>query len=176
MNNKISLIIGILLVILGIVFIANTLHIWSLESSWPMILLIIGSAFFVAFFSSKTNPGVLLPGAILIITSIPFFICSTSDQWHLMASLWPMFLLGPAIGFFLMYFGGIRDKGLLVPAFILTGLTAIFFLAFSYFSYLWPIVFILAGGIFIFLGIKDKKKEIKTVETTNKPAATENPK
>lgn len=174
MNDRISLVFGILLVFLGIVFIANTLDIWSLESSWPIILLIIGAAFLIAYFSSRTNPGVLMPGAIFIVTSIPFFICSFSGQWHLMAKLWPTFLLGPAIGFFLMYFGGSKDKGLLIPAFILTGIAVVFFLAFSYYSYLWPIVFILAGGVFIFLGLGGKRKATKTVETPDKQETPEN--
>ena len=175
MNNKISLIIGLLLIILGLVFIANSLHIWGLESSWPIILLIVGLTFIIAFFSSKNNPGLLLPGAMLILTSVPFFICSISRNWDLMANLWPLFLLGPAAGFFLMYFGGIKEKGLLVPAFILTGLAAIFFLSFSYFSNLWPIIFILGGAVFIYLGIKDKKQSPKATEIPQEPAATEKP-
>lgn len=174
MNNKISLITGLLLIILGLVFIANSLHLWGLESSWPTILLIVGLTFIIAFFSSKSSPGVLLPGATLIFTSIPFFICSISGNWDLMASLWPLFLLGPAAGFFLMYFGGMKDKGLLVPAFILSGLAAIFFLSFSYFSNLWPIVFILGGAVFIYLGIKDKKQNPKLVDTSQEAATTEN--
>ena len=173
MKSNISLLIGILLVFLGLIFIANTLQLWKLESSWPVIYLFVGIGFVLAYFLSPNSAGMLMPATIMIFSSVPLLLCSVTDNWHWMVKLWPLFLLGPAAGFFAMYFGGIKEKGLLLPGFILTGVAAVFFLAFNYLSFFWPILFLVAGAILIYIGIKDKGRNTPNNLLSGEPASTE---
>lgn len=167
MNNKTNLSVGVLLILLGLLFVANSLGIWGLEFSWPSILLFIGLGFILGFNASKTSYGMLMPGAILTLSSVPLFICSTTGHWDRMVQLWPIFLLGPSVGFILMYISGPRDKGLLIPALILGGMSIFFLMVFNYMTFLWPILFILSGLIFIYFGIK------KPISDKNEKPATE---
>jgi hypothetical protein len=74
--------------------------------------------------------------------------------------LWPTFILGPGVGLLMMYLFGKRESGLLIPAFILIGLSAIFFVAFGpfrYYSRYWPVLLILVG-LFLLL----KRQRVQT--------------
>ena len=75
-----------------------------------------------------------------------------------MDSLWPVFILAPAAGFLAMYLGGEKDKGLLVPAGILSGVAVLFLLARSGFGDLWPVFLIIAGIIMILSQLRKQNK------------------
>ena len=75
--------------------------------------------------------------------------------------MWPGFILAPAVGLFELYIFGKRNKGLLIPIGILTGLSLIFF-SMSFRSlggmarYIVPAMLILIG---IAVLAKDKKQQ-----------------
>lgn len=162
---KTNLIIGVLLILLGLLFLGPSLGLFTLQVMWPAILLIVGLGFFVACFAAPTMYGFLMPGAVLVVSSIPFFICTFSGNWQQMTQLWPIFVISVSIGFFLMYFIGKRDRGLLIPALILLLLGIVSFLVFNYIRFIFPIIFIGAGLVLVFLSLTARKKGNKQTET-----------
>jgi hypothetical protein len=158
---KTNIIIGAVLILLGILFLGPSLGLFTLAIIWPGILLLLGIGFFAGFFAAPKIYGLLMPGSILVISSIPFFMCTLSGDWLQMARLWPLFLLSVSVGFLLMYFVGNREKGLLIPAFILLGVGTLAFLLFNYINFIFPIGFIAGGLIVIFVGLGTGRKKAK---------------
>ncbi|AEY68060.1 DUF5668 domain-containing protein [Clostridium sp. BNL1100] len=164
MNNRHrgTMIIGLVLIILGVLFLLSNFGIFEIYFDifdigflfahfWPMFLIIPGVIFHYAYFTAKTpDAGLLVPGGILLVTGLTCQISMLFDLWSFM---WPGFILAVAVGLFELYLFGTREKGLLIPVFILGGLSLIFF-TFSLGSswvlrtYLVPIILIL-GGILI---------------------------
>lgn len=163
MRDKTTFIIGILLIVLGLIFVANSIGLWSLASSWPSVLLLVGIGILLGYMASPKNYGLLMPAVILIVSSIPLFVCAITGDWQKMIRLWPIFILGPSVGFVLMYYAGPREKGLLIPALILAITGILFLFVFNYFTFFWPILFFAAGliliGISMFKGKTKSKSE-----------------
>jgi hypothetical protein len=143
-------IIGIGLVILGLLFLFENFGYIEFDFGeiWPVFVVLGGVGFWLGFFKDRTNIGLLMPGTILVTYGLLFWYCS-AQGWYHMQALWPFFLIGPGIGFFLMYLFGEREKGLLIPAGILTGLGILFM--FRYWMYLryWPVILIILGIVLI---------------------------
>ncbi|MBS1271448.1 MAG: hypothetical protein MAGBODY4_00579 [Candidatus Marinimicrobia bacterium] len=137
-NRNITL--GILLVILGTLFLLNNLEVIRVTNWWPLVLVGIGAAFFIGWIVDRQQIGLLLPGSILVIIGFQF--------WFIHAS-WPIYVLAPAVGFWLMYLFGEKDPGLLAPAFILTVVALVFWFRDSFLAEWWPILFIIMGGILV---------------------------
>ena len=155
---------GLLLIGMGIIFLIGNLSRVGMESLWPVFPLAVGLAFCVGYFYDRKNYGLLMPGSILIVVSLLFFYCNFTDWWH-METLWPVFILAPAVGFLAMYFGGAKDQGLLIPAGILSGVGVVFLFMTSGFGDYWPLFLILAGVLLIFLkGLPKKDTEEKKSE------------
>ncbi|EPR09539.1 LiaI-LiaF-like domain-containing protein [Ruminiclostridium papyrosolvens] len=164
MNNRHrgTMIVGLVLIILGVLFLLSNFGIFEIYFDifdigflfahfWPMFLIIPGVVFHYAYFTAKApDAGLLVPGGILFVTGLTCQISMLFDLWSFM---WPGFILAVAVGLFELYLFGTREKGLLIPVFILGGLSLIFF-TFSLGSswvlrtYLVPIILIL-GGILI---------------------------
>jgi hypothetical protein len=136
---------GGILVMLGCVFLAANLYDFDAGTYWPVFFLVPAALMLGAFLSNRKNAGVLIPFAIFIIMGAMFQYC-VFEGWYNMEWLWPGFLLGPGIGFFLFYYVN-RERGLLIPAGILTGLSVIFFLTNSPYEDYWPLLLIIAGGL-----------------------------
>ena len=155
---------GFFLIGMGIIFLIGNLSRVGMESLWPVFPLTVGLAFCVGYFYDRKNYGLLMPGSILIVVSLLFFYCNFTDWWH-METLWPVFILAPAVGFLAMYFGGAKEQGLLIPAGILSGVGIIFLFVTSGFGDYWPLFLILAGVLLILLkGLPKKDIEEKKSE------------
>lgn len=139
--NRTGKIWGGILITLGLLFLFKNLNIfnplWSffnlgfiLSRFWPAIFLIIpGLMFHSGFFKGgRRNPGLLVPGGILLVLGIAFQINMLFGGWDIM---WPLYIFSVAFGLFELYAFGSREKGLLIPVTILTVLSAVFFLSFS---------------------------------------------
>ncbi len=139
---------GIALVILGALFLIFNLSNLSLRDLWPVIFIALGLYFVVLFAIDRKDYGVLMPASIFLVMGAMFQYCQI-EGWWMMRVLWPLFLVGPGLGFFLLYYFGKRESGLLIPGYILTGLGVLFILIESEGWYLWPILLIVAGAIML---------------------------
>jgi len=138
---------GILLIVLGIVFLLPNFTDLRARELWPVFILAPGVAFFFMYSRERSNYGLLMPAAILTVISVMFF--SMTLGWASMQTIWPLFIMAPGIGFLLMYLLGKREKGLLIPAGILNALGLIFLLGVSDYDYLWPVILIVVGLVFL---------------------------
>ncbi len=145
---------GILLIVLGVLFLIANIADVHLGSFWPVFVFGLGVSFIVMFLRDRKNYGVLMPGTILTVVGLLLLAC-TLYGWDQMERLWPFFVMAPGLGFIMMYLFGKRERGLLIPAGILTGLGLIFLLNVNESEYLWPGVLILVGILFL---IKWKKE------------------
>ncbi len=155
--KKSNLIWGLFLILIGIVFLIGNLSQISMEILWPVFPLTVGLAFWIGYFYDRKNHGLLMPGSILIVVSLLFFYCNVFG-WGRMETLWPVFIMAPAVGFVAMYFGGERDQGLLIPAGILFGTGILFLIISSGFGDYWPVLLIIAGLWLIISQMSDQKK------------------
>jgi len=158
MNKKNNIAVGAVLIFLGIMFLLRNLNIFYFDVGriisrfWPVFFLIIpGIIFQFAYFNGRnTDPGILVPGGILMTVGIVWQLSTTFNMWSI---LWPGFIFAIAVGLFELYWFGQREKALLVPIFILGGLSLIFFASFSMrelFNYnagklVVPVIFIVLG-------------------------------
>lgn len=133
---------GILLIFIGGFLLINNfyeLEILSWGNLWPLFVLIPGLAFEFDYFTTKRNPGHLVPGGILTVLGAHFlFAAFTSFRFE--AYTWPIYTLAVAIGLFQFYLHSGRNRGLLVPVFILGGVSlssyaSIFFHRLPWFSW-----------------------------------------
>lgn len=158
-----SFIWGIILIILGLLFLGRNLD-WfdfNWEDYWPSIMIIGGLFFWIGWIFKRQEYGLLMPGSILLVYGL-MFQYSALNGWYYMDNLWPGFLLGPGLGFLLMYLLGNREKGLLIPAFILIILAALFWMEHDVYRFLWPSILIVLGLYLLFknrrrAAVKDQK-------------------
>ncbi len=135
-------IFGVILIVLGSLFALDHLQMIRLSWAvlWPLFLLLPGIAFHAAFFDNpRNNAGLLVPGGILTSYGL-LFLAAAIVGWQILQVLWPVFILGVALGLFELYLFGPREPGLLVPTGILTVIGGLF-LAIN--------VFHLGGGLII---------------------------
>lgn len=147
---------GAVLVTIGLLMILSNLGMvpsfWSLIGTfWPLVIIFMSLLFHVGYYSNPKNVGLLVPGGILLTVGI---VCQCSMLWGLWKYMWPGFILAPAVGLFELYIFGKRDKGLLIPISILTGISLIFFSLMlnslgSFSKYLIPATLIFVGCIIL---------------------------
>jgi hypothetical protein len=158
---------GILLILIGGVLLAG--RVLNLENFdwthlWPLILLVLGLSFELGYFISRRDPGVLVPGGILITLSI-LFLFETYTDWNYSDRTWPIYILAVSIGLYQLYAFGGKQKGVLIAAsmlgvvFLVSGsitfLNNIF--PWSSSSLIFPIILILLGIGVLSRNFKDKK-------------------
>jgi hypothetical protein len=140
---------GLILIILGITFLIVNATDLGWRYFWPLILIIGGIGFIALFLRDRKNYGVLMPASILIVVG-GILTAGVWLGWHNMDTLWPLFIAAPGIGFFAMYAFGPHEPGILVPAFILTGIAGVFLLIECDKEEFWPVLLILIGLAMIF--------------------------
>ncbi len=159
------LIWGILFIIIGFIFLGRNLD-WfyfNWQDLWPSLLIAGGVFFWIGWLFNRKEFGLLMPGTILLVYGL-MFQYSALYSWYSMDDLWPGFLLGPGLGFLFMYLLGNREKGLLIPAFILIGLAGLFWMGQDTFRYFWPIILI-AVGLYLLVKSRRQKDREKTPDT-----------
>lgn len=166
MKNKsyfwgLILIVFGMLIILARVFGIHMLRPWEM---WPLFILLPGLGFEFAYFSTKRNPGILVPGGILTTIGC-LFIFEIMTRWTFSAYTWPIYILAVAIGLFQLYWFGEKQSALLIPIGILTAVAIVSFWSMifgNFFSWMnkslvFPILLIVLGICLIIR--KDKNKE-----------------
>ncbi len=173
--NKSGKILGTIFVILGVLFLLKNFNIMDpffqlfslgnlIGKFWPSLFLLIpGLLFHYGFFSGRRkDPGLLVPGGILLVLGVVFQINMLFGAWDI---TWPAYIFAVAFGLFELYAFGNREKGLLVPVGILGGLSVIFFFSFSMKElfdlstrqYLVPAILIVIGLLVLFGGRRKKE-------------------
>lgn len=128
MRRNNSLLGGLLIIIGGLILASrflfnNTFFTLGSEDFWPMIILLLGVGFELAFFISMKAPGLLVPGGILTTYGILFFF-EVMTNWKFAAYTWPVYLIGVAIGLFQLYLFTGKRRGLLIAIGIISGIAA----------------------------------------------------
>lgn len=159
--DKRNIYLGTALILVGALLFSNQFfnyNFFSMEFFWPVFVLIPGLVFEASFFVSGRNAGLLVPGGILTTIGLLFFF-ETFTNWRFAEYTWPVYILAVAIGLAQLYLFGIRQRGLLVPIFILTLVAVVSFAMlvfggiFSWLNYsmVLPVVLILIG-LYILVG------------------------
>jgi hypothetical protein len=156
-NN--SLVWGSFLVLTGAVLLVANLSTFDVGDYWPVFIVLGGLAFGVGYLLDRRNYGLLMPASILLVIGLLFLYCSLFE-WDAMENLWPVFILAPAVGFIAMYFGGEREKGLLIPAGILSVIGLLFLFMSSGLGDFWPLFLIAAGVLLIAMDMVSRKKNL----------------
>ncbi len=169
--KKTGMLPGVLLIAAGVLLLASNIGLFRFNWNfvWPLFLLVPGLVFEFSFFGTGRNPGVLVPGGILTLYGL-FFYLNILTGWSFMDNLWPVFILGPAIGLFQLYVFGGRERGTLIASSIL-GFISMVFLSFTLFGFaadfIGPAILILFG---LFILAKNKgKNEYQEPSVKSKP-------
>lgn len=154
---------GLLIIIGGLLLAARFLFNKSLISLgandfWPIIILILGAGFELAYYISLKAPGLLVPGGILTTYGILYFF-ETATNWQFAAYTWPIYMIGVAVGLFQLYMHTGRPKGLLIAICIISGIAAACFVVMMFRFFLGAVdlgvvipLVLLAGGLFMVFG------------------------
>jgi hypothetical protein len=165
MKNRGALYVGLLLIMLGGVFLlAQTtgwLHLgWRL---WPLLVLLVGVAFLlplVIWWDKRQDiAGLVLPGTIVAGNGLLMLGQSLTGLWGTWAWAWalePIFVAG---GLLALYWLGNRDRGLLTAAWIVGGIGLVFLVIFAsafggVIRFVGPLMLVAAGLLLLFGGFK----------------------
>lgn len=140
---------GIIIVGVGVVFLLRELGVdISLGDFWPAVLVVPGLAFWVLFFSKRGQrgiEGVLIPGTTLVLYGA-YFIYQNATSWNNSSETAFFYTLTVGLAFFSAHYLGNRSRGYLVPAWILTGVSALqFFSTTLTWDFMWSVVLIIVG-------------------------------
>ncbi len=150
---------GVILIVLGILFLLPRLGV-DFGNLWPTFLLAPGISFIIYYIFSQNKEktsGIMIPGTILVLLS-SFFYFQAFSGWDDSDKLWPIYPFIVGLSFYAKYLAGYKkDRGILMPANILTGV-GILFLILNYYSFnLWPLILIVAGMFFILSAVRKEK-------------------
>lgn len=165
-RKKPNIVWGGLFIAIGLLLFANVffdLSFLSMRFMWPLFILIPGLFFEAAYFTNRKDPGLLVPGGILITIALLFFF-EIMTGWRFAAYTWPVYILAVVVGLTQFSFAIGHPKGLVVAIAVLlivavTAMVSITLrVAFRILPYkvILPLAFIAIGGWFIYGGLKKK--------------------
>lgn len=161
MSSKKDLMLGVFIVAAGVVILLGKLGVFGFlgRTFWPLLVLIPGLILHVLFFGRRASAAILIPAGILTVYGLLFLICSIWG-WNLMGSLWPLLILGIAVGLYEYYMYETPRPGAVLPiALGLTLLSAVILIfTWLYTGALYIIALVLiAIGIWLIYGRKRTK-------------------
>jgi hypothetical protein len=128
MQKKASLLIGLTLILLGLLFLAGNLLIQGAGNglfpglrAWPILVVGVGLLFSIPPFlfpRQRGLSGLFIPGLPALTTGVLLFIASMTGNWSIWATLWPLEVLSVAAAFVLMAIF-LKVPWLMIPASIL---------------------------------------------------------
>jgi hypothetical protein len=150
------LVFGILLFLVGCVLLLQSLGYLNLKDSWPLIFLVVGLVLlYLVYFKGLTDQ-YILPGMILALCGLFFFLLYTVIPEKSLEKIWPAFM--DITGFSLIPYA-LRKRaktriGIIISAMAIILLSVLFFpfslglteLKFSEFVLRWwPVIFVISG-------------------------------
>jgi hypothetical protein len=161
-NNNSSVVAGVILIVLGLVFFGITQGAFNLDwgNFWPIFPMIGGAiVLFQALYAqnSERRAGLVLGGSIPFLIGVFFFSITLGlFSWSDMGILWPVFPLIVGVAFWAAYFvSGLRQRGYFIPAIVLTLVGMVFLgitltsVGYGILGKLWPLFLILAGVLLL---------------------------
>ncbi len=141
--------LGLLLIAIGVMVILNRTMLIAIgwRMLWPLFLIIPGLIFESAYFKTQQNPGLLVPGGVLL-TLGSIFMLSGLLGYGILAKLWPLFIMAPAVGLFQLYWFDDKDRALFWVSFGLfatAGVMLVFTLMPFFVKFIIPALLILGG-------------------------------
>ena len=129
MDESRNRLLGSFLVIVGGVLILDYYNIinFSIWNFWPMILIYIGAKAERDYFAGHASGRSLLTGATMLTYGL-FFMMENFTSWGLQGRLWPIYILGPAIGFLQMAYYGHRPSRNFRTGMLLLAMSLFFFI------------------------------------------------
>lgn len=162
MSSKRDLMLGLFIVAAGLVILLGKLGVFGFlgRTLWPLVLLLPGLLLHVMFFGRRASAAILIPAGILTVYGLLFLICSFWG-WNLMGSLWPVLILGIAVGLYEYYLYETPRPGAALP--IALGLTI---LSLGIFIFTWlntgafyiVALVLIAAGIWLIYGRRQAKR------------------
>lgn len=160
MSSNKDMKLGIFIAAAGLIILLGKLGVFGFlgRALWPLVILIPGLFLHVLFFGKRASAVVLVPAGILTVYGLLFGFCNTWG-WGYMSHLWPVLLLGVAVGLYeYAFYSPARTGGLTAFAVILGALSVVL-LVFSMIGtgalYLLGIVLV-AAGIWLMSGRKKR--------------------
>jgi hypothetical protein len=132
---------------LGITFMLGEL--FSYGWVWPGFIMAPAVGLLFLYLFGNRSPGLLVPVGILMTIAGTCLFGQVFNAWDI---AWPGFVLSPAVGLFLLYLTNGRQPGLLVPIFILTAISMLFFSLFCMERFAGVLKYIF-GGVFVLVGL-----------------------
>lgn len=156
------LILGIILLGTGVLFLAaNFLTYLSVAKLWPLFMLIPVAVLLAVGMQYKDKlPAVILP-VIILTFYCGYFLWLNFTSWSYAATTWPNFLIGPGLGFLVLYLITHKSE-FLIPTFIMFILSASFYGALLGNTLIVAILMMSLGVVLVLSGlIKGKQKDDK---------------
>ncbi|MBI4731760.1 MAG: hypothetical protein HY781_06475 [Chloroflexi bacterium] len=176
MHKNASLLFGVTLIALALLALAGNLLAGATGvdimragfHTWPLAVVGAGLLFCVPpfiFRQQKGLGGLFIPGLPVLTTGILLFVASVTGNWGLWGTLWPLEVIGVALGF-VMAAIFLRVVWLMVPASIvgLTGMVLLFCSLtglWAAWAVLWTVVPFSVGLPLLIIGIFQKNDGVK---------------
>ncbi|APB70463.1 hypothetical protein C5G87_18045 [Paenibacillus peoriae] len=162
MNSGKERMVGVGIVAVGLIILLGKLGTFSFlgRNLWPLLFLIPGIVLHAMYMKRKVSPFMLLPAGILSVYGFLFLLCNIWG-WHLMAYLWPLLLLGVAIGLWQYAINDISLSRNVYTGGVILGLISVFLLVITLLrtGIIYVIAVLLIGaGIWLVLNNRGKRK------------------
>lgn len=108
-RNVTAIIIGSVLLVIGVLsLIGNFFHFLDMDNLWPLIIIGVGAAFFVAVaLGDKSRSGLAVPGSILVMVGLILFIMNLTNSWEAWAYCWALIICASGAG---VWISGTRSE------------------------------------------------------------------
>lgn len=162
-TNRNQGLIGLFIVCAGLIILLGKLGVFSFIGHvfWPLVILLPGIVLQLLYFSRSAPPIILFPAGVLTVYGALFFLCNTWGWW-IMAYLWPILILGIAVGLYEYYVCAAtptsRNIGFAAIALtVLSGIMLIFSLLGAFGFYFIAFALIL-GGLWLLASRSNSKR------------------
>jgi len=83
-RNLTVVIVGIILVLIGIFSLFGRYFVFfNMDSLWPLIVVVVGAAFFVGMLlGDKSRGGLAVPGSILVTIGLILYVMNLTNTWE----------------------------------------------------------------------------------------------